>query len=155
MNISIFALKKRFTSSVFTSYISMKIAYVRTGGRGGGGPDQCVRTAYRGRVKNWQTFAYVLYGWPLILSRAKIALMEGGAMLPCCAIVLSNLKCSKYHIILLMNVAWFNYHQHHSYTGTHAWSYNFKEFWHYSRKRCNSGRSNIWPPYSFMFYKRE
>ena len=46
-------------------YISMKIAYVRTGGGEGGGPDKCVRTAYRGVVKNWQIFAYVLYGWPL------------------------------------------------------------------------------------------
>ena len=38
----------------------MKIAYVRTGREGG--PDQCVRTAYRrgeGGVKNWQIFAYV------------------------------------------------------------------------------------------------
>ena len=43
----------------------MKIACVRTGG-GGGGPDPYARTAYRGGIKNWQIFAYVLYGWPLI-----------------------------------------------------------------------------------------
>ena len=42
----------------------MKIAYVRTGGRGVQTNAYALRTGGRG-VKNWQIFAYVLYGWPL------------------------------------------------------------------------------------------
>ena len=54
-----------------------KFAYVRTGG--GRGEGWVKATAYAlctgegggGGVKNWQNFAYVLYGWPLIIYPAN------------------------------------------------------------------------------------
>ena len=61
----------------------MKVAYVRTGGRGGGSrpiSTHCVQGGGGGGglVKNWQIFAYVLYGWPLITiySMDKISLYQ-------------------------------------------------------------------------------
>ena len=57
----------------YTFYISMKIAYVRTGVRGGG-PDQCVCTAYRGRggVKNWQILRRYFMDGPLLNSYGNL-----------------------------------------------------------------------------------
>ena len=76
----------------------MKIAYVRTGG-GRGGPDQCVRTAYRGGggVKNWQIFAYVLYGWPLSMERIRRKLREE---------IHFEEKCTSYLTNYLTNTEW-------------------------------------------------
>ena len=67
MNLSIFALMKRFTSSVlYFLYIHENCVRAYRGEGGGSRPmrTHCVQGG-EGGVKNWHIFAYVLYGWPL------------------------------------------------------------------------------------------